>query len=42
MNQYTIARGKEHDLGKEYRDKPDQKKEKGWRRFLRTLARSCC
>lgn len=42
MNQYMIAREKKQDLGEEYRGRPEQKKEKGWRRFLRDIARGCC
>lgn len=42
MNQYTKAREKERDLGEEYHDDRKQKKEKGWRRFLRDFVRGCC
>lgn len=42
MNQYMKARQKERDVDEEYDDSRRQKKEKGWRRFLKDFVRSCC
>lgn len=44
MNQYMKARQKRLDVGEDYDDSREQKreKEKGWRRFLRGFLRGCC
>ena len=42
MNQYMKARQKERDVDEEYDDSRQQKKEKGWRRFLKDFIRGCC
>lgn len=42
MNQYEKARHKERDLDEGYHHSTQQKKEKGWRRFLRDFVRGCC